>query len=229
MSASRRGHPSHTAPISRDQRETAFTSILAGLVERVPGAHAAALVDRDGETVDYSGEIDSYAVRLAAAHWRLALDQLRGQPAFRSVHWIAVRGGRTSYLVHDLPEEYALVVVLARAAGFFGWRRAVAACARALGDEAGWTWVGVRWFPAQVTADPRRRPSLVLVDGHARPVEILGTMAGGLGRRERGWRVRFETGVEATLVREPGGTWYSDEPIEGGGPDGATHGREKSR
>jgi hypothetical protein len=229
MSTSRRGHRSHTAPIFRDQRESAFTSILAGLVERIPGARAAALVDRDGETVDYSGEIDSYAMRLAAAHWRLVLDQMRGQPAFHSVHWIAVRGGRTSYLVHDLPEEYALVVAVARAAGFFGWRRAVAACARALGDEAGWTWVGVRWFPAQVTADPRRRPHLVLVDGQPCAVEILGTLAGGLGRRERGWRVRLETGVEATLVRESGGIWYSDEPIDSARSDHATQGRAQTR
>jgi hypothetical protein len=215
MSADRRRGPRpRSAPIPRDQRESAFTSILAALVQRVPGAHAAALVDRDGETVDYSGEVDSYAVRLAAAHWRLVLDELRGQPSFQTVRWIVMRGGRTTYLVHDLPEGYALVLLLARAAGFFGWRRAVAACARALGDEAGWTWVGVRWFPAHVTADARQRPSLVHVDGRVRSVQILGTLAGGLEPRERGWRVRFETGVEATLVREPGGAWYSDEPID---------------
>jgi hypothetical protein len=215
MSADRRRGPRpRPAPILRDQRESAFTSILAALVERVPGAHAAALVDRDGETVDYSGEVDSYAVRLAAAHWRLVLGELRGQPSFLTVRWIIVRGGRATYLVHDLPEEYALVLLLARAAGFFGWRRAVPACARALGDEAGWTGVGVRWFPAHVTADARRRPSLVHVGGRVRSVEVLGTVAAGLERRERGWRVRFETGVEATLVREPGGVWYSDEPVE---------------
>jgi hypothetical protein len=203
---------------SRDQTESAFTSILASLVERVPGARAAALVDRDGETVDYSGEIDSFAVRLAAAHWRLLLDELGRQRSFRSVKWIALRASRVSYLVHELPEEYALVLVLSRAAGFFGWRRAIAAYGRALGDEAGWTWAGLRWFPAAITADERRRPSLLRAEGRSHPVEILGTVASGLARRERGWRVRFATGVEATLVREPGGAWYSDEPTEDARP-----------
>jgi hypothetical protein len=230
MSAHRRqDHRARVAPIPRDQRESAFTSILAGLLARVPGARAAALVDRDGETVDYSGEVDSYTVRLAAAHWRLVLDELGRQHTFRSVRWVVMRAQRTSYLVHELPEEYALVLVLARAAGFSGWGRAVAACARALGAEAGWASDGVRWFPAQVSADVRRRPSSVRVGGRVRPIEILGKMAGGLGRSERGWRVRFDTGVEATLVREPGGVWYTDEPIENAQPDAAARAPKLSR
>jgi hypothetical protein len=50
-----------------------------------------------------------------------------------------------------------------------------------------------------------------------RPLEILGSLAGGLAKRERGWRVRVDSGVEATLVREPGGAWYADEPISAPG------------
>ncbi|HEY3819537.1 MAG TPA: hypothetical protein VGL81_20345 [Polyangiaceae bacterium] len=188
---------------------------------RVPGARAAAFVDRQGETVDYSGRLDPYAVRLAAAHWRIVLDEVNRQRSLQSARWLALRARRASYLVHELPEGYALVVVLARAAGFVGWRRAVAACAQALGEEAGWTLGGTPWFPVQVMADERRRPSSLPpgVGGRPRPIEILGTIAGGgLARRERGWRVRFDTGVEATLVREPGGVWYSDEPLESGNP-----------
>lgn len=200
---------------ARDQHESAFAAILAALVRRVPGARGAALVDRDGETVDYSGRLDPFAMRLAAAHWRIALDELGAQPFFRPVRWLALRAGRTSYLVHALPDGYALVVVLARAGGFFGWRRAVAVCARELGEEAGWSWSGAYWFPADVSADERRRPASVRLGGaDPRPIEILGAVAGGLARRERAWRVRFDTGVEATLVREPGGVWYSDEPLE---------------
>jgi hypothetical protein len=156
-------------------------------------------------------------MRLAAAHWRIVLDDVNRQPTFASVRWLALRAGRTSYLIHELPEGYALIVVLARAAGFSGWRRAVAACARALGDEAGWTLKEAPWFPMQVVADERRRPCSLRPEGptgRPRPIVILGAIAGGLARRERGWRVRFDTGVEATLVREPGGVWYSDEPLE---------------
>jgi hypothetical protein len=219
----------HLPAVPRDQRDSAFTSILAGLVDRVPGARAAALVDRDGETVDYWGELDSFALRLAAAHWRLVLDELGRQHSFQTVRWLVWRGSGVGYLVHELPEEYALVVVLARAAGFFGWRRAIASCARALGDEAGWDWVGLRWFPAEVTADERRRPSWVRVGDRSYAVEILGAIASGLARRERGWRVRFASGVEATLVREPGGVWYCDEPLEDSRPQAAPGGPEKRR
>jgi hypothetical protein len=59
------------------------------------------------------------------------------------------------------------------------------------------------------------------VAGQDRPLEILGALVNSLGRRERGWRVRFDTGVEAMLVREPGAPakfsrshWYSDEPFD---------------
>ena len=90
---------------ARDQHESAFATILADLVRRVPGARGAALVDRDGETVDYSGRLDPFAMRLAAAHWRIVLDELRAQRFFRSVRWLALRARRTSYLVHELPDR----------------------------------------------------------------------------------------------------------------------------
>lgn len=198
----------------RDQHESAFSLILSALVARVAGARAAALVDRDGETVDYAGRLDPFAMRVAAAHWRIVLDEIKAGPSFRQVRWMALRAARASYLVHELPEGYALVVELARAAGFVDWRRAVASCAYALGHEAGWTWQGEPWFPVDVAADARRRPESLRTPAGLRPIEILGALAGGLGRRERGWRVRFDTGTEATLVRERGGVWYSDEPVE---------------
>ena len=154
-------------------------------------------------------------MRVAAAHWRIVLDEVKAGPSFRQVRWMALRAARASYLVHELPEGYALVVELARAAGFVGWRRAVASCAYALGHEAGWTWQRHEpWFPVDVAADARRRPASLRTPAGLRPIEVLGALAGGLGRRERGWRVRFDTGIEATLVREPGGIWYSDEPVE---------------
>ena len=63
----------HAPP--RDQRESAFTAILTDLVERVPGARCAALVDRDGETVDYGGRGSPYEMRVAAAHLRIVFDE----------------------------------------------------------------------------------------------------------------------------------------------------------
>jgi hypothetical protein len=213
---------------SRDQQESAFTSILAALVGRVAGARAAALVDRDGETVDYAGDADAFGLRVAAAHWRIVLCEAERQRSFQGLRWLAVRSARRSFIVHVLPEGYALVLALSRAAGFVGWQRAVAACVRALGDEAGWhvaSVAGARWFPLEILCDERRRPSAVRSESRVHSIEILGSLVrstlrsvsvatGRVSRGERAWRVRFDTGVEATLVREPGGTWYADEPVD---------------
>lgn len=217
-----------TAKAKRDQHESAFASILGALVARVPGARAAALVDCLGETVDYAGGATPFDLRLAAAHWRIVLDEADGQRSFRGLKWFAVRAARRSYLVYALPDGYALVIALSRAAGFVGWQRAVSMCVRALGEEAGLSWMGApstAWFPIDVLSDGRRRPCSVRIAGRVHPVEILGTLArhghgevgagpGDPARRERGWRVRLDTGVETTLVREPGGAWYADEPID---------------
>jgi hypothetical protein len=206
----------------RDKPESAFAAILAALVARIPGARSAALVDFEGETVDYAGRGDPFEVRVAAAHWRIVLDDAATQPSMRRVQLVTVRAARRSYLVRTLPEGYGLVVVLARGAGFSGHLRALAVCARALGEEARWSWPEgarpPRWFPVDIVVDLRRRPRALRAAGVLRPIEILGVMASrdsSLPRpRERAWRVRFDTGVEAMLLREPGGAWYADEPLE---------------
>ena len=73
------------AAIARDQHESAFASILADLVERVPGARAAALRGpRRARPWTTAGQLDPFAMRLAAAHWRIVLDELNRQRSFRS-------------------------------------------------------------------------------------------------------------------------------------------------
>ena len=218
----------------RDQGETAFTAILAALVRRVPGARAAVLVDFEGETVDYAGSLEPFDVRVAAAHLRVVLDDAAARPGLRCMRWLVVRAARKSFVAHVLPEGYALVLVLARGAGFAGWERAVAACAHDLRDEAGWNLPRRKaparpaWLPVEVTCDESLRPTNVLVAGAQRAVEILGAVVPPThrGRAERGWRVRFDTGAEATLVREAGrsrkGSWYVDEPVAPASPPGAT-------
>jgi hypothetical protein len=230
----------------RDQRESAFAAILGAFVDRVPGTRAAALVDSEGETVDYAGVIDPFQVRVAAAHWRIVLDDAATQPSMTGVRTVAVRAARRSYVVSGLREGYALVAVFMRGAGFSAYRRALSVCARALGEEAGWSWDDADkpppWFYLDVIADPHHRPSAVRHQGRIRLLDILGAIvsrpslappeAAGTGAgvgsrlalrdalesgrayqaRERAWRVRFDSGVEATLVREPGGSWYADEP-----------------
>jgi hypothetical protein len=205
------------AGVERDQHESAFAAILSKFVALIPGARGAALVDSEGETVDYAGRAKPFDVKVAAAHWRIVLDEARGAHGLRDVRSIAVRAARASYLVQALPDGYALVLVMMRSAGFSGWQRAVASCVHALGEEAGWrqgaTELPPRWFPVTVLRDERRRPAAVRADGRLHPLEILGTLQAGLSGRERAWRIRFESGLEATLVREPGGACYLDEKL----------------
>lgn len=195
----------------RDQGESAFAAILADLVERIPGARAAALVDFDGETVDYASRSDPFDVRLAAAHWRIVLHE--AQALFGQACVLSVRAARRSFLVRALPQGYALVVCLSCGAHSAEGGRALPMCVRRLAAEAGWPQAATApWHPVEVTADERGRPTGFRAHAEASRFEILGTVAGGLARFERGWRVRSGS-LEATLVREATGHWYADGPL----------------
>jgi len=206
-----RARPASVIP--RDQYASEFATILGVLVKRIPGARAAALVDREGETVDYAGGGAPFDIRLAAAHWRLVFGEVSEQPQLEAARVVLVRARRATYLVHSLPDGYALVVSLSPRAGFSGWQRAVAACLRDLEREADWPAVpvGSPWHGVEVATDGGHRPVSIRIGSQARSVEVLGAVASGVGRRERGWRVRLQNGLEITLVREPGGAWYADD------------------
>jgi hypothetical protein len=226
------------APTARDQGESTFTWILGGLLARIPGARAAALVDSEGETADYAGHIDPFAVRVAAAHWRIVLEEVGRQRSLLAVRWVVVRAERASFLVVALPDGYALLVLLTRGAGFGGWHRAIDACVRSLAREAGWEHppsIGggrISWFPVDVLCARGRRPRGVRVAGRTLSLDVLGAVVdpssarGRSERRDRAWRVRLETGVETTLMCEPGGTWYSDESL---GPEAPIDRRRDGR
>lgn len=195
----------------RDQEESAFAAILAGLVARVPGARAAALVDRGGETVDYAGRGNPYELRVAAAHFRLVLDEALAQGSLAGARSFVVRAARASFVVRSLPDGYALVLCLSRGAGFRGLARAIPAFTRRLAHEAGWTQEPNSWYAVDVLADERRSPYAIDAGGRPILLEILGRFRAALPEHERAWRVRTQPGTELTLVRESGGFWYSDE------------------
>jgi hypothetical protein len=195
---------------ARDMDVTPFAAILEELVGRIPGAVAAVLVDLEGETVDYAGQVDPFNAKVAAAHWQIVLSQLDPLAVFRPRQLI-VRSAKKSYIVRRLPEGYALVVELSRRAGFTPSTRALEACEAALAREAAWRKEGPSaWVGVEVLMDGRRRPREVHLRSNRHALEVLGALV-GLPRRERGFRVRLATGAELNLVREPGGHWYVDE------------------
>jgi hypothetical protein len=195
----------------RDQSESAFASILGTLVRRTPGARAAALVDLQGETVDYAGIADPFALRVAAAHWRIVFAEARAQPTFARTEWISLRSASASFVVRGLPEEYAVLVVFDRGAGVPAiLRRSFDHFAAELGREAGWPAPAATWLAVDVLTEGNR-PTAIRRGEDIDPLDVLGLFSEGLGRHEQGWRVRMASGVEATLVREACGLWYTDE------------------
>ena len=203
---------SRRPPPTRDQDESAFATILKDLLARVPGAIGVALVDRDGEAVDYAGRLSPFDMKVAGAHFRILLDEVM-RSSFGEPRFIVCRGARRTYLARALPDRYALVIAFSRGAGFVAADRAFIACEQALAREAVWkvakhpVWVGV-----DVEVDARRRPIRVRAGEVSTDIDVLGTLV-GLGRGERGFRVRLvPSGHEVNLVRERGG-WFVDEPI----------------
>jgi hypothetical protein len=208
----RRRRPGEQA--ARDQHESAFAAILADLIVRVPGARAAVLVDRDGETVDYAGFRTPYELKVAAAHFRIVLDETIGQPLIHHAlgipRRVVVRARRASFVVQSLPGAYALVLWLARGAGFRGLTRAIPVCVYRLAREAGWPAYVCPWHPTDVKLDARHAPSALLFGLREDPLEVLGRFRTVLPEHERAWRVRNSFGIEFTLVRESRGFWYMD-------------------
>jgi len=201
-----------------------FAIILSDLIARVPGAFACALVDLEGETVDYAGLGDPFEVKIAAAHLRILLRQIEEYEKLGDPRWIIVRGERRSVVARRLPDGYALVLLLRRRAGFMPTQRAYEVCERELAKEAAWPHRERRpqWQPVDVETDRRGRPRRVSArvrsdaEGGTKvsaTVEVLGSVM-GLPARERGFRVRLAHGTEVTLVREPGGAWYADDSVD---------------
>lgn len=207
--------PSLGPVVPRDTEATAFTYILGELIERIPGAYAAALVDSQGETVDYAGRGDPFDLRVAAAHLQLVLQGIGRFGALGEPRWVVVRGERKSVAASALPDGYALGVLLRSRSAFTISTRALKVCSRALAAEAGWSEKHDNlhqrsWFPVTVETDRRGRP--ISIGASRLLVDVIGAVM-GLSVRERGFRVRTLNGTELTLVRETGNRWYADEPV----------------
>jgi hypothetical protein len=210
---------------ARDQAASAFTTILEDLVARVPGAIAAGFVDAEGESVDYAGWLTPFDIKVAAAHWRIILNQLRELTWMGPPRTLIVRGAKRSTVARLLHDGYAVVLVLGRRAGFVMPERAFSACEVAIAIEAGWPLDPnqPRWFPVMVEVDPRRRPERIVYGGLAEAVEVLGRLVEPPPSRpseipqrpdrDQAFRVRLASGPEITLVRESGGFWYAEEPV----------------
>jgi hypothetical protein len=205
----------------RDQSDSAFSAILARLCDDC-GALAAALVDGEGETVDYAGLLSPYDIKVLAAEWRIVLAVLHESrlPAFSHVTSLTVRAKRRSYYMEAMPDGYAIALRLPRHC-FNVSRRAMSQAMRDLGREAGLTRpegrAEVRWARVRVRTPAAsrllRRPDAIWLNEAWSPLTILGRyQARDLSHSELGYLARLASGAEVFLVREPLGVWFIDNP-----------------
>ncbi|MFO0617530.1 MAG: hypothetical protein U0414_33345 [Polyangiaceae bacterium] len=227
----------------RDQQEEGpLTQILHALLDATPLSLGAALVDALGETVDYSGAIDPFDVKVAAAHLQIILTELRAIEPLSGITEFRIHARRRAYLLRALDAEYSLLLVLHRHAAFAVSPRALDEASIHLAMEAGLEprKVATLWHRVAVETTSTRRPIRLRRFGLHLPerrvitkskpddffgvapapadpstwseLEVIGTIA-GLATRERGYRVRLASGAEMNLVRERHGVWFVDERV----------------
>ena len=204
---------------ARDQSDSSFSAILGRLCDDC-GALAAALVDGEGEAVDYAGLLSPYEIKVAAAEWRIVLEVVRAArlPGFHTVSSVTVRARSRTFLIEAMPDGYAIALCLPQRS-FNVSRRALAQAMRELGHEAGialpqaraqlnWARVKVRTAPGPPL---QRRPDAIWLQSGWSAITILGRyQARDLSHSERGYLARLASGAEVFLVREPLGVWFVD-------------------
>lgn len=203
--------------VGRDQHVSAFGVVLMRLCDAV-GAVGAALVDAEGETVDYAGAIDPFEIKIVAAEFTVLMEvvQQSGVPLWDQSKELLLRAARKSFFLRRLGEGYAIVLQLLPHA-FHVSRRGLSEAVRDLCGEAGlelpedFRTEPEQWARVEVRCPQgRRRPDAIWVDGGWCPLEVLGIYSEDLRENEVGYRARLATGAELTLVREPLGRWYAD-------------------
>jgi hypothetical protein len=175
------------------------------------------MVDAEGETVDYAGLLDPFDLKIAAAHWQIVLGDVRETRELAAARQITVRARGRGYVVRQLPENYALVLVLHPRMAFAVSERTLDEIEAELCVEVGWPRPSdsAKWHRVDVETQPpdHSRPRRLLARGNWQPVEVMGAMV-GLRPREKGYRVRLPGGAEMLLVRECRGRWFADEHVE---------------
>jgi hypothetical protein len=145
------------AEAPRDQDRSTFTHILGRLVAATPGARGAALVDFEGETVDYAGHMDPFQLKITGAHWLIVLSETGDLGTLGTLHRVTVRAGNAAYYLRRLEENYAVVLVLEPRLAFAVSERAMQEAIASISVEAGWAIPrgAARWFWVEVEPDHR--------------------------------------------------------------------------
>lgn len=94
-----------------------FQTILKELVETVPHAVGAILVDWEGEAVQEYSHCDSYDIRFVGAHKGIILSRLRetrGESAGGQIEDVVVSAEKQHLLIGAIDKDYSLVLQVER-------------------------------------------------------------------------------------------------------------------
>lgn len=93
-----------------------FKQVLRNMLEKIPDARGAILVDWEGEAVDQVSLIDDFQLKLMAAHKGIILERLR-QAVTRAagglLEEISILTDKGMMLILPVTEDYFLLVVSA--------------------------------------------------------------------------------------------------------------------
>jgi predicted regulator of Ras-like GTPase activity (Roadblock/LC7/MglB family) len=92
-----------------------FKSLLRRLLEDIPGALGAIIVDWEGEAVDQVSMINEFDIKLLGAHSGIILTQLRDallRTDSGALDEVVIRTGRNKTLIAPLTKEYLLILQL---------------------------------------------------------------------------------------------------------------------
>ena len=92
-----------------------FKSQLKQLLDNVPGALGAIIVDWEGEAVDQVSTVDEYDVKVLGAHSGIILTQLRDvllRTESGSLNEVVICTDQNKILIVPLTEDYLLILQL---------------------------------------------------------------------------------------------------------------------
>lgn len=209
---SRRGHRALAERGREGQAESPFSAILTNLLESTSLSLGAAIVDFEGETVDFSGTMAPFDLKVTAAHVRILLHELAETPALGAMREIRLRAEARSYVIRVIDESYALVLLTHHRAAFAVSHRALDEAETRITGEAGLTRTPgcEAWFRVEVEMSERaKRPARLRFPSS---VAYLGAPDLARARLARRADPRFSRPPEP-LRLESAATWTTVEVI----------------
>lgn len=92
-----------------------FKSLLKRLLDDIPGALGAIIVDWEGEAVDQVSVVNEYDIKVLGAHSGIILSQLK-EALLRTdsgaLNQVVIRAGENKTLIAPLTEDYLLILQL---------------------------------------------------------------------------------------------------------------------